>query len=178
MNTWKVHKESWNIRNWFRYETFICLFEFKVFRHEERETQFLSMLIFPSNSITCSTFRRPQLANIDFLLLASNLNLLSFFKCQNPQPRFQAWRHSRPRSYFLSGVFIVTSCVNTCTQCVHLTNSCTKRKVLSLTKLKGKIYKTKNDNIKKSLRNYITFRTYRMFVCYPTKVKCGTIYQS
>ena len=25
-------------RNWFRYETFIYLFEFKVFRHEERET--------------------------------------------------------------------------------------------------------------------------------------------
>ena len=39
--------------------------------------------------------------------------------------------------------------VNTCAQCVHLTNPCTNRKVLSLTKLKGKIYKTKNDNIKK-----------------------------
>ena len=41
------------------------------------------------------------------------------------------------------------ACVNTCTQCVHLTNPCTKQKVLSLTKLKGKIYKTKNNNIKK-----------------------------
>ena len=30
------------------------------------------------------------------------------------------------------------------------------RKVLSLTKPKDKIYKTKNDNIKKSFRNYIT----------------------
>ena len=40
--------------------------------------------------------------------------------------------------------------VNTCTQCVHLTNPCTKRKVLSLTKQKDKIYKTKNDNIKKN----------------------------
>ena len=39
--------------------------------------------------------------------------------------------------------------VNTCTECVHLTNPCTKRKVLRLTKPKGKIYKTKNDNIKK-----------------------------
>ena len=34
--------------------------------------------------------------------------------------------------------------VNTCTQCVRLTNPCTKRKVLSLTKPKGKIYKTKS----------------------------------
>ena len=40
--------------------------------------------------------------------------------------------------------------VNTYTQCVHLTNPCTKQKVLSLTKPKGKIYKTK------SLRNYMT----------------------
>ena len=40
--------------------------------------------------------------------------------------------------------------VNTCTQCVHLTNPCTKRTVLSLTKPKGQIYKTK------ALRNYIT----------------------
>ena len=46
--------------------------------------------------------------------------------------------------------------VNTCTQCVHLTNPFTNRKVLSLTKQKDKIYKTKNDNIKKSLCNYIT----------------------
>ena len=45
--------------------------------------------------------------------------------------------------------------VNTC---VHLTNPCTKRKALSLTKQKSNIYKTKNDNIKKiSHRNYITF---------------------
>ena len=40
--------------------------------------------------------------------------------------------------------------VNTCTQFEHLTYPCTKRKVISLTKPKGKIYKTK------SLRNYIT----------------------
>ena len=40
--------------------------------------------------------------------------------------------------------------VNTCTQLTHaLTNPCTKQNVLSLTKPKGKIYKTKSDNIKK-----------------------------
>ena len=38
----------------------------------------------------------------------------------------------------------------------HSTNPCTKRKVLRLTKPKGKIYKMKNDDIKKSLCNYIT----------------------
>ena len=37
---------------WFRYETFYYLFEFKVFRHEERETQFLSKLTFPSDPTT------------------------------------------------------------------------------------------------------------------------------
>ena len=40
--------------------------------------------------------------------------------------------------------------VSTCAQCVHLTNPCTKRKVLSLTKQKDKKSKTKNDNIKKN----------------------------
>ena len=46
-----VHKhiEIRKTRNWFRYETFIYLFVFKVFRHEERETQFLSMLTVPSD---------------------------------------------------------------------------------------------------------------------------------
>ena len=59
-NTWNRHMfiECHNtyfgirkIQNWFRYETFIHLFEFKVFQHEERETQFLQQ--------TRSTFRRP-----------------------------------------------------------------------------------------------------------------------
>ncbi len=40
--------------------------------------------------------------------------------------------------------------VNTCAQSLHLTNPCTKRNVLSLTKPKGRIYKTK------SLGHYIT----------------------
>ena len=46
-NTWRL--------SWFRNETFIYLFEFKVFRHEGRDTQFLSILIFPSNPTTCAT---------------------------------------------------------------------------------------------------------------------------
>ena len=52
---------------WFRYETFYYLFEFKVFRHEERETQFLQQ--------TRGAFRRPLRApKIVYLLQASNLN--------------------------------------------------------------------------------------------------------
>ena len=63
-----------------------------------------------------------------------------------------------PRSHFLFGVSIVTSLNDTSAprsrehlrSCLHLTNPCAKRKVLSLTKPKGKINKTK------SLRHYIT----------------------
>ena len=55
---------------WFRYETFYYLFEFKVFRHEEGETQFLQQ--------TRGTFRRPRgtfrRPKIDYLPLDSNLN--------------------------------------------------------------------------------------------------------
>ena len=57
-----------------------------------------------------------------------------------------------PWLHFLSWVSIVTSLNDTSSPCVrehvrsclHLTNPCAKRKVLSLTKLKGKIYKTKS----------------------------------
>ena len=60
---------------------------------------------------------------------------------------------------FLSGVSIVTSLNDTSAprvrqhlrSCLRLTNPCSKRKVLSLTKPKGKIYKTK------SLGYYITW---------------------
>ena len=39
-----------NTQNWFKHETFYYLFEFNVFRHELRETQFFSMVTFPSDS--------------------------------------------------------------------------------------------------------------------------------
>ena len=94
---------------------------------------------------------------IDLPRLSPKLNKLLFFKSPNPQ-HFQEWCHSRPWSHFLSGFFycdisdchIHPVCENTCAQCVHLTNPCTKQKVLSQTKPKGKIYKMK------SLCNYIT----------------------
>ena len=63
-----------------------------------------------------------------------------------------------PRSNFLSGIFIVTSLNDPSDprarehlrSCLHQTNPCAKRKVLSLNKPKGKIYKTK------PLDHYIT----------------------
>ena len=69
-----------------------------------------------------------------------------------------AWRHSHPWSHSLSGIFIVTSLNDTSApharehlrSCLHQTNPCAKQKVLSLTKPKAKIYKTK------SLGHYIT----------------------
>ena len=56
-NTWNVHRESRNTRNWFRYETFYELFEFKVFRHErERHNFFLCWLSYIGSSrLTDST---------------------------------------------------------------------------------------------------------------------------
>ena len=66
-----------------------------------------------------------------------------------------------PRSRLPSGIFILTSLNDTSPTCawtpalmLHLTNPCAKWKVLSLTRPKGKIYKTK------SLAHYITHLIY------------------
>ena len=85
---------------------------------------------------------------------------LTFFSNPQNPPRTPPVHDAThiPRSHFLSGVSIVTSVNDTSAlrarehlrSCLHLTNPCTKRKVLSLTKQKGKIYKTK------SLGHYIT----------------------
>ena len=69
-----------------------------------------------------------------------------------------AWRHSHPLVLFpiwdfyfdISEWHIFSARVGTPALMLHPTNPCAKRKVLSLTKPKGKISKTK------SLRNYIT----------------------
>ena len=69
-----------------------------------------------------------------------------------------AWRHPHPlvpitiRDFYfdISEWHILSSHAWTPALMLHLANPCAKRKVVSLTKLKGKIY------ITKSLRNYIT----------------------
>ena len=109
----------------------------------KRDTQFLSMLTFPSNPTTCGTpLQTTGLASAssENQLPASSVESLLtvfFFKFQNPQPiasghdvihvpgpisylRFLLWHlclSHPPRTR-----------VNTCTQYVHLTNPCTKPK--------------------------------------------------
>ena len=82
--------------------------------------------------------------------IQAQISTHSFFQIpKSSTHRFQAWCHSRPQSISYLGFLLwhlwlshlPRAHVNTCTPCVHLTNPCTK--------LKGKIYKTKNDNVKK-----------------------------
>ena len=122
---------------WFRYETFYYPFESKVFRYEERETQFLSMLTFLSDTTTCGTPLQTTGPKIDYLPLASNLNSLFFSNSKILSPSLPGMTSFTSPVHFLSGFFIVTSVivtstphtrVNTYTQCVHLTNPCTKPK--------------------------------------------------
>ena len=84
----------------------------------------------------------------------AELNSTDFF--QNPQNPLRALPvHDVIRiswSNFLSGIFILISLNDTSSprarqhlgSSLHLTNPCAKRKVLSLTKPKGRIYKTKS----------------------------------
>ena len=202
MNMWNVHRETRNTRNWFRYETFYYLLEFKVFRREENTISgtklfitILSLRLFDvkrerereresererhTHTHTISFYadfsiwpppRAAPAANFwssfgelrkSTCFVQAQISTTCFFSnSQNPQPGFRAWRHLHPRFRFYLRFLLwhlwlshpPCARVITCAQCVNLTNPCTKRKVLSLTKPKGKIYKTK------SLRNYITLR--------------------
>ena len=126
-----AYRNPKNTRNWFWYETFYNLFEFKFCRHEERErdTQFLTILSFPSDLTTCGT---------PLQTTSPNLNLLFFFfKSPNPQPIVSGHdviHIPSPISYlgFLLWLLRLSHPprvrVNTCTQCVHLTKPCIKPK--------------------------------------------------
>ena len=127
---------------WFRYEIFIYLFEFKVFRHEERKTQFLSMLTFPSDPTTCGT--PPQATSLASASSENQLpsssvesQLAVFFKFQNHQHITSGHDviHFPGLISYLGGLLWhlwlshpLRACVDTCTQCVYLTNPCTKLK--------------------------------------------------
>ena len=140
------------------YETFYYLWV-KRFLNIRRERHNLSMLTFPSPPPTSTTTtrdtRRKASASSESQPSSSDAKTppLTFFSNPQNPPRTLAVHDVIliPRSYFLSGVSIVTSLNDTSASracehlrsCLHLTNPCTKRKVLSLTKPKGKIYKTK-----------------------------------
>ena len=136
----------------------------KVFRHEERETQsfyadcFYIISSQPNQRAVPVAHKfvwpRPAL-NLDSLVRRQEHNSLLFLKSQNPQLTLPVRDVTNiPWSQFLSGIFILTSLNDTSSLrawtpalMLHLTNPCAKRKVLSLTKPRSKIYKTK------SLRN-------------------------
>ena len=122
---------------------FYNLFEFKFFRHEGREIQFLSMLNFPSDpnhvspppqttglasaSLRKSTyFVQSQISNNCFFFqIPKSSALLGMTSFTSPVLLsiwvfycfYHLWLSHPPRTH-----------VNTWTQCVHLTNPCTKPK--------------------------------------------------
>ena len=96
--------------------------------------------------------------NLDSLVQRQELNSLPFLKSPKSSANASgAWRHSHPLVTFpiwdfyfdISEWHILSARAWTPALMLHLTNPCAKRKILSLTKPKGKIYKTK------SLHNYM-----------------------
>ena len=145
-------------RNWFRYETFIYFLSLRRERHNffnKRAIHFVD----PNWSRRGETKNRLPSSRLESQLSRSEFKsqLTDFFSNSKilstsrhdviHVPDFISYQGFLLWHLWLSHP--PSARVNTCTQSVHLTNPCTKRKVLSLTKPKGKIYKTKNDNIKK-----------------------------
>ena len=136
-------------------------FVLKVIRHEEKGTKsFYADWFYIVSSQRAApvahklVWPRPAL-NLDSLVRRQELN--SAFS-QISAHASGAWRHPHPlisipiwEFYFdISEWHIPSARAWTPALMLHLTNPCAKRKVLSLTKPKGKICKTK------SLHNYIT----------------------
>ena len=124
-----------------------------------RERHNLFMLTFPSDPPPPPpraapvahkvVWPRPGL-NVDSVVWRQELNSLLFLKSQHPQPTLPDMTSFTSLVSFPIWEFYFDICEWTPALMLHLTNPCTKRKVLILTKPKGKIYKTK------SLRHYIT----------------------
>ena len=130
--------------------------ESKVFRHEERETQsfYADFSICTPPTTRCTTGLISASPESQPSSSDAKTQLTDFSQVpQNPPGRhlhppvtFPIWDF-----YFdISESHILSACAWTPALMLHLTNPCAKRKVLSLTKPKGKIYKTK------SLGHYIT----------------------
>ena len=141
-----------------------------------RQRHNLSMLTaFTSSTLNPTNTRRPyrtnssglaQLWKSTFFFRGRHSTLWLFPNLKILSPLFRACRHSPPWSHFLSGVLFwhlwmihpprtrMNTCVNVAPNAKRRVAPCAKRKVLNLTKLKGKIYKTK------SLGNYITTRNW------------------
>ena len=174
-NRHNVHKMFINIyrnpktRNWFRYETFVHLFEFKGFSTwGERDTNFLRWLLLyhqlstqPTRGARSAQSRLASPSSESRLSRSEAGTQLTAFS-QIPKifsPRFRCRTSFTPPgpNFYLGFLFWhlwmthplrarVNTCAHVCTKLTHAPS----RKVLILTKPKGKIYKTK------SLRNYIS----------------------
>ena len=142
------------------------IFQLKVIRHEERErhTIFLCWLLLhrqlstqPTRGARSAQIRLASPTSECRLSLSDAGTQLTAFS-QISAHASGAWRHPHGLVsipiwdfYFdISEWHIISARAWTPALMLHLTNPCAKRKVLSLTKPKGKIYKTK------SLGNYFT----------------------
>ena len=110
-----------------------------------------------------------QVGKINTLRPSSNLNSLFLFKItKNPSPSLPGMTSFTSDVLFPIWGFYCDICdcqiLPACAWSPALMFAPThalSRKVLSLTKPKDKIYKTKNDNIKKSFRNYIALSVFK-----------------
>ena len=140
------------------------------FRHEERETQFFLCWLFLWLNKGARAPRNKQLdsprpdSNPNSSRLSPNLNSLLLYKIsKNPSPSLPGMTSFTSPVLFPIWGFYCDICdchiipVHAWTPALMSapTHALT-RKVLSQTKPEDKIYKTKNDNIKKSFRNHIT----------------------
>ena len=103
---------------------------------------------------------RPGLNLNFFIRPANSTNWLFSNPPKSSAHASGAWRHSYPLAILLPGIFVLTYVNDTSSllarqhlrSSLHLTKPCAKRKVLSLTKPKGRIYKTKSHS------HYITIQ--------------------
>ena len=166
-NMWNIHRESRNTRNTddsLGSGTKLLLPSLSLgFRHEERETQFFYT---DCSSIVSSQLTDPtnctglaQVRKINLLRLSQNLNSLLFSKIiKNPSPSLLGMTSfTSPILFpFCGFYFDICDCHILPARAwkpalMSAPTHAISQKVLSLTKPKDKIYKTKNGNIKKIL---------------------------
>ena len=178
-----VHKMFINIyrnpktRNWFRYETFIHLFQFKGFSTwGERDTIFLCRLLLhrqlatqPTRGARSAQSRLASPRSESQLSRSEAGTQLTAFS-QIPKSSAYtsgAWRHSHPLVLFffiwdfyfdISEWHILSARAWTPALMLHLTNPCTKRKVPILTKSKARYIKRNPSAI--ILHNVANFTFY------------------
>ena len=150
--------KHWRL-SWFRYETYITFLTFRFSTRGERDTIFTMLTVRPAsalNSLIQQTRARATANNRTGLAelrkstrpvyVQVSTNCFFSKSPRIPPHCFRAWRHSHPLSYFLSGVFIMTSVIVTSSvrKREHLPlmwapTRALRRTVLSLTKPKDKI---------------------------------------